>query len=197
MKLIGDKSLLAFEILPNDCDAPRIAHIRIWANNRHLNYEDSHPYLPSFIWSVKGDLGRDFSLNRFQDYFDRLSPGETLDFIDSTADVEDENIEDEEDDIPPSDEIISPNEILDFIDNTGDIEDKIYPYHMFMDWAETTDNFSSLLFRHDGNLYLSYSFWREHHRPQEEINKWFFIQIEEDYLVSILKELVQHFKEYA
>lgn len=60
-----------------------------------------------------------------------------------------------------------------------------------LNWDETTDNFSSYLFRVEDRLVITFEFWREHHEPAEDRGKIFATELPVAEFVEILERMLQ------
>lgn len=63
-------------------------------------------------------------------------------------------------------------------------------YHAFMCWGETTDNVQSFLIPYDGNMYLTYEFWRDDHQPSQEIGQVRGVQIYPYHLIRTIEKTI-------
>ena len=65
-------------------------------------------------------------------------------------------------------------------------DNDLYLFHRFMDWGPTADNVSMHMFRSDGVASLPFSFWRENHHDQSELETVFCAELPAHDLLTTL-----------
>ena len=162
---IGNVDSFAFrlgKIFKND-----FRDVEIFVNGENLSTEDKQVNLPVFVTNLMHTLKlvetHNYSL--YQNYFDRMSVGEMVKFIESTRNVDSVNF---------------------------DIEDDfIYPHHIFLDWGETTDNISSFIVPYNNKIYITYEFWRESEdKIDSNIRNISSIEISLEEIISTLRKTI-------
>ncbi|RLT90783.1 hypothetical protein [Ketobacter sp. GenoA1] len=130
--MIGDKSIVAFELGDNVDGSDELFELDIWVLNEHVTCEDNIAYLKSLVHYISYDYGTDRDILKYKKYFKSLSVEDAHRFILSTRD--------------------SNSEYYD-IEN-----DQIYPNQQYLDWGPNTDNVFCFAIPKDDGVYISLEF---------------------------------------
>ncbi|HEX4909540.1 MAG TPA: hypothetical protein VFV64_02115 [Permianibacter sp.] len=169
MRLFGDQSLFAFGV--HEDDQADLRKVDIFIGGRNVCCDDNCVYLPHFAARLK-DVVADHSMKDNSWKYERYLAGMTVEqihtFLMSTRDSESENY--------------------------GLEDDRLYPYYRFLDWGPTTDNLTSFLFPFGNELYLTYEFWRDAHKPKEDVGRVFGVSTSQHQIVSAISDFLAYLK---
>lgn len=130
--MIGDKSIVAFELGSKYGGSEDLYELEIWVINERVTCVDNIAYLKSLIHYISYDYESDQDISKYKKYFEDLSVEAAHKFILSTRDSE---------------------------SVFYDIEDdKIYPNQQYLDWGPNTDNVLCFAIPKDDGIYMTLEF---------------------------------------
>lgn len=160
--MIGDKKTFGLEI--SDHSKGHMRMVDIWINGISICSDDNTVYVSQFISDIGYFLFKELDLKKYEKYFNDLTPEQIHSFIESTRDEDSANF---------------------------DIEDDcICAHHQFMDMGPTTDNVSSFILEINGQVYITFKFWRDEHYNPDEINHVYKTTVNRIELRQVLSEAV-------
>lgn len=163
MKVIGDKSLFAFEIGDYCPDSPSSRSVDIWVGGHRLCLDDDSAYVSQYVTSLRDEINHDYDVSLFEDVFEGMTPEEMAAFVCSTREKE------------------SPNYNL--------YEDRLFPTYQFLDLGPTTDNIMAFLFMTGSKALLVYSLWRED-KAKDLPMRFSTVRLDYEFIMSVLRQSV-------
>ncbi len=169
--LIGNPEKLAIEIGPGSNDGVRT--IDVIAGGIILTCDDNAAFVPQLMSSLALDVAclASRSYIRFASRLPKGSVEDKHEFLATLTDT---------------------TQKVEFINS-----DEMFSSFRFLDWGPTTDNLISFLVENQGELFLTYCFWRPEHHDRNKIGQVQKARIDADEASAVLKRAMDELQRGA
>ena len=130
--MIGDKSVVAFELGEKYGGSEELYELEIWVLSERVTCVDNISYLKSLLHYVSYDYETDRDILKYKRYFEDLSVEDAHKFILSTRDSDSVHYDIE--------------------------DDQIYPNQQYLNWGPNTDNVYCFAIPKEDGIYITLEF---------------------------------------